>query len=75
MGFRSPNYTQVPNEMFDLMSTMGHAEFKVIMVAVRQTIGYHRQRDAISYTQFEAMTGLSPKVSRTGLKRPSPMIT
>lgn len=58
-GFDKPNYTQVPNALFDLMPLMGTAELKVVMTAVRQTFGYHRESDAISLTQFEKATGLS----------------
>lgn len=59
-GFSSPNYTQAPNDLFDtLMKDMSEAELKVVMVAIRKTFGYHKNQDAISFTQFQDMTGLS----------------
>jgi hypothetical protein len=59
-GLPPPNYTQVPNVLFDvLMRELGHAELRVLLVAVRKTFGYHKERDAISITQFMTYTGLS----------------
>ena len=58
-GFKGPNYTQVPNELFDVLPLMREAELKVVLHAIRQTIGFHRESDAISLTQFEEATGLS----------------
>lgn len=59
-GFESPNYTQTPNELFDrYLSVMGEAELRVVLWAVRQTLGYHIASDEISLTQFEKATGLS----------------
>lgn len=60
MAFRSPNYTQVPNDLFDThMAHMGEAELKVVLAAVRKVIGFHKTSDPISITQFMEMTGLS----------------
>ncbi len=60
MTFPSPNYTQTPNELFDLhMATMTGAELKVVMAAVRKTVGFHKKRETISISQFQQMTGLS----------------
>jgi phage replication O-like protein O len=59
-GFNSPNHTQVPNDLFDRhMSEMERSELLVVLAAIRQTLGYHKHKDAISLTQFERMTGLS----------------
>ena len=59
-GFTSPNYTQVPNDLFDeLMSSMSGSELKVILAIVRQTIGYHRENATFSQTKIAEMTGLS----------------
>lgn len=67
-GFSSPNYTQAPNDLFDtLMRDMSEAELKVVMAAVRQTFGYHKQRDAISMTRFEELTGLSRQSVANGI--------
>ncbi len=61
-GFSSPNHTQTPNDLFDhLMREMTEAELKVVLAAIRKTLGYHRASDEISLTQFEKMTGLTRK--------------
>lgn len=52
-------FTRTPNFIFEIMPQLSPSEFKVIMVVVRQTYGYHKQVDAISLTQFMAMTSLS----------------
>lgn len=55
-----PNYTQVPNALFDVaMRDMGAAELKVVLAVIRKTIGWHKQRDAISLSQLEEITGLA----------------
>ena len=62
-GFTSPNYTQVPNDLFDaLMSEMNGSELKVVLAIVRQTIGYHRERVVFSQSKIAKMTGLSYRV-------------
>lgn len=68
-GFSKPNYTQTPNELFDiLMAQMTEAELRVVLVAVRKTLGYHRDYDAISLTQFENMSGLSRQAVIDGIE-------
>lgn len=52
-------YTKTPNFIFEIMPQLSPAEFKVIMVVVRQTFGFHKERDAISLSQFMSMTSLS----------------
>jgi len=60
MAFESPNYTQVPNDLFDdKMSRMGYAELKVVLAVCRYTFGYHQTERRISLTKLEAMTGLT----------------
>jgi phage replication O-like protein O len=59
-GFQSPNYTQVPNDLFDtIMADMEGAELKVVLAIVRQTIGYHRDRSKYSMAKLAILTGLS----------------
>lgn len=52
-------FTKTPNFIFEIMPQLSPAEFKVIMVVVRQTCGYHKEIDAISLTQFMQATALS----------------
>ena len=53
LGFRSPNYTQVPDELFDeLLPVLSGAELKVLLYIVRRTFGFKRDRDSISLSQM-----------------------
>ncbi len=68
-GFTSPNHTQVPNDLFTMMASMGEAELKIVLCAIRQIFGYHKDKpEAISYSQFEIMTGLKRAAVATGIK-------
>lgn len=58
-GFVEPNYTQVPNDIFLLMSDMGKAELKVMLALCRLTFGFHRFRCRASLSVLHDMTGLS----------------
>lgn len=50
----------VPNELLDKdMKDMGKAEMKIVLATCRKTFGWQKERDRISYTQFELLTGLS----------------
>lgn len=67
-GFNEPNYTQTPNQLFDLyMRDMGEAELRVTLAVIRKTMGYHKDRDAISYSQIMEMTGLSRTSTQAGI--------
>lgn len=62
MNLPLPNYTQVPNYIIDeWMAKLTHAEFKVIMLILRYTVGYHRREASISYGHFEEKCGVSKK--------------
>lgn len=68
-GFTSPNYTQTPNDLFDsLMKSMGDAELRVILVAIRKTLGFHKQFEAISISQFMDMSGLTRQGAINGIQ-------
>jgi hypothetical protein len=72
-GFRSPRYTQVPDEAFDVvMAEVTPAEFKVMMYIIRRTFGFHKSADAISLRQI--VSGLRTRDGRaldhgTGLSK------
>ena len=52
-GFRSPNYTQVPDELFDeLLPELSGAELKVLLYVIRRTFGFKRDSDSISLSQM-----------------------
>jgi hypothetical protein len=72
-GFASPNFTQVPDELFDqLMPQLTDAELRVVLYIIRRTFGFKREADAISLSQMVA--GITTKEGRvldsgTGLSK------
>jgi len=80
-GFRYPRYTQVPDELFDvLMPDLTEAEIKCLLYVIRRTFGFRKESDAIATKQFiegivtrdgrqlDRGTGLSSKGVWSGLK-------
>lgn len=62
-------FLRMPNDWIDkALPTMGHAELKVVLIVIRQTIGWHKERDAISLSQFEAKTGLTRSNVMRGIR-------
>lgn len=52
-GFKSPNFTTVPDELFDdLVPRLSGAEVKVLLYIVRRTFGFKKERDNISISQM-----------------------
>lgn len=52
-GFTVPRYTQVPDEVFDvLMPILTEAEFKCLCYICRRTFGFRKEADAISLNQM-----------------------
>ncbi len=68
----APNYTQIPNAIFDLMADkdagMTEAELRVILAIARKTFGWHKKRDKISLTQLEQLTSLRRSSVVSGVK-------
>lgn len=62
-----PNYTQIPNIVFDLMPEMEESELRVVLAICRMTFGWHKDRDTLSLTQLEKLTGLSRPSVKTGI--------
>lgn len=63
-GFGSPNYTQVPDELFDqLMPDLSGAELKVLLYIIRRTFGFKKNCDPISFNQF--LSGIKGKGGKT----------
>jgi len=70
MSFKSPNYTQVPNDLFDIhMREMGGSELKVVMAITRQTVGFHKEKAEYSIRKIMEMTGLSRNSVKNGAKK------
>jgi phage replication O-like protein O len=57
---KNGGYFKFPNVVIDkLGSLLSGGEFKILCVIIRQTIGWHKQWDRISVSQFIEKTGLS----------------
>ena len=59
-GFKAPNYTQIPNDYFDLVMEMTEAENKVLAALLRATLGYHRDEIKLSIRELARITRLDP---------------
>src|SRR5215217_3414056 len=74
-GFRSPNTTPIPDELFDeLMAQLTGAELKVLLYICRRTFGFKKERDNISLHQL--VEGITTKTGKkldhgTGLGKAS----
>src|SRR5271166_2628241 len=52
-GYSSPNYTPVPDELFDeQLPSLSGAELKVILYIIRRTFGFKKNSDNISLNQL-----------------------
>ncbi len=52
-GFSNPNFTTVPDELFDeLVPRLNGAEVKALLYIVRRTFGFKKERDSISISQM-----------------------
>jgi len=53
-GFRKPNTTPTPDELFDVVLPRidNLAELKVVLYVIRRTFGFGKERDRISLNQF-----------------------
>jgi len=60
IGFYSPRYTQVPDDLFDeLMSELSGSELKVLLYVIRRTFGFKKDSDHISLSQM--VNGITKK--------------
>jgi len=65
-----PNYTIIPNIILDkMMSEMSESEFRVVIAICRKTFGWHKDKDRISISQIEKLTGLSHNAVIEGTKQ------
>jgi len=63
LGFRLPYYTQVPDEVIDvLMPKLSGAEFKIVVYICRRTFGFRKDSDDISLNQL--VHGITTKEGR-----------
>ena len=77
-GYTSPNYTQVPDELFDhQLPDLSGAELKVLLYIMRRTFGFKKDADDISLNQI--CRGITTKDGRvldrgTGLSKSTAQI-
>jgi phage replication O-like protein O len=66
-----PNYTQIPNAIFELMADkeahFTEAELRVVLAIARKTFGWHKKRDKLSLTQLEKLTAMSRPSVKAGI--------
>lgn len=76
-GFQLPNYTQTPNDLFDVyLPDLGNAELRIVLAVIRETFGWEdkksptgrRQRAELSLSELRSMTGLSENSVIAGAK-------
>jgi len=65
-GFQSPNYTQAPNDFFDMLPEMSEAELRVTLVMIRQTFGFHRDDFKMGLNKLATAAGLSRNGAKSG---------
>lgn len=63
-----PEYTMLPNVIIDQMWDMSECQFRVLTAIARKTFGWQKQRDTISLSQIEEMTGLSRQGVSNGIQ-------
>ena len=68
-GIPAPNWTATPNLVFELMPLLTEPELRVLLAITRATIGWHQDREKISLTQLQELTGLSRQGVITGIER------
>lgn len=65
-GFKSPNYTQVPNDFFDMAKDMSEAELRFTLAMLRETFGFHRRQTRAGISDVMEKTGMSDQGVRNG---------
>ena len=59
MGFKSPRYTQTPNDLFDeIMIGLSEAQLKTLLYIIRRTLGYHIRKRPMRIASIQKGTGL-----------------
>lgn len=68
-GFTIPNYTPVPDDIFDnLLSKLSGSELKILVFITRLTFGYLKERENISLNRMLNGIGIGKKTLLKGLK-------
>ncbi len=65
-AFPEPNYTQTPNNFFDMLPDMEHSEVNVTLVMIRNTFGFHRNGFKMGLNKLAEAAGLSRNAAKDG---------
>lgn len=65
-AFPEPNYTQTPNDFFDMLPEMESSEVRVTLVMIRQTFGFHRSGFKMGIGKLAEAAGLSRNAAKDG---------
>lgn len=65
-AFPEPNYTQTPNNFFDMLPDMEASEIIVTLIMIRNTFGFHRTEFKMGIGKLEDATGLSRNAVKAG---------
>lgn len=65
-AFPEPNYTQTPNDFFEMLSDMESSEVRVTLVMIRNTFGYHRESFKMGLGKLADAAGLSRNAAKDG---------
>lgn len=69
MRITAPNYTQTPNDLLDhWLPRLKEGELKILLIIIRKTFGWHREKERISISMFQKLTGLDEKTVLYSLK-------
>ncbi|MGB1288775.1 MAG: hypothetical protein ACPG7F_19735, partial [Aggregatilineales bacterium] len=68
-GIPKPAYTQIPNVLLDNLDQFDNDELRVILVAMRSTLGYHKTRHPMSQSFFASNGGVSDSSAKRGVKK------
>ena len=69
MGIPKLNFTAIPNVFIEeVMRGLGGSAVKLFLVICRKTIGWHKDSDALSYSQLQEFSGIKSQACAEGLK-------
>ena len=62
MRIVKPSYFQCPNDLIDhWMPLLKEGELRILLIVIRKTFGWNKDKDYISYSLFEEISGLGRK--------------
>ena len=65
-AFPEPNYTQTPNNFFEMLPDMEHSEVNVTLVMIRNTFGFHKNTFRLGINKLADAAGLSRNAAKDG---------